>query len=217
MSASIDCQEAAYATERPLLEIKDLDVGFTTGNGEVNGRPRREPRPSMPGRPWRSWASPVPGKSTTALRDHRPAPGQRPASPAGRSCSRARTSPSAAEKRRSRTARRQPSAWSRRTRCPTSTRCGRSAYQVREALRANGLPSGADAKRQVAQVLTEAGLGDAEPPAQAVPARVLRRHAPARADRDRAGLPAASCSSPTSPPRRSTSPCSARSSTTWRS
>jgi peptide/nickel transport system ATP-binding protein len=35
-------------------------------------------------------------------------------------------------------------------------------YQVAEALRANGRAKGAEAKRQAAQLLTEAGLGDAE-------------------------------------------------------
>ena len=44
-----------------------------------------------------------------------------------------------------------------------------------------------------------------------LPAPVLRRHAPARDDRDRAGLPRRSCCSPTSRRRRSTSPSRTRS------
>jgi len=40
MNASIDIreadiQEADYAEVRPLLEIRDLAIGFATGNGEV--------------------------------------------------------------------------------------------------------------------------------------------------------------------------------------
>ena len=47
---------------------------------------------------------------------------------------------------------------------------------------------------------------------RAVPARAVRRHAPARHDRHRAWRAARRCCSPTSRPRRSTSPCRRRSS-----
>ena len=64
-------------------------------------------------------------------------------------------------------------------------------FQVRETLKANGAAQ--RPRSDVAKVLSEAGLPDADAPGQAVPARVLRRHAPARADRHRAGLPARGC------------------------
>ena len=53
-------------------------------------------------------------------------------------------------------------------------------------------------------------------PAAGVPAPALGRDAPARDDRDRAGLRSASSCSPTSRPPRSTSPCRRRSSTCCR-
>ena len=63
-------------------------------------------------------------------------------------------------------------------------------YQVKETLRANGRPSGPD---DIAKVLSEAGLLRMLTGArQAVPARILRRHAgSACADRHRSVVPAA--------------------------
>ena len=76
MSASVDFQEAEYATERPLLEIKDLAIGFTTSNGEVNAV-RNAHLTVMPGETVAIVGESGSGKSTTALAAHRPAPGQR--------------------------------------------------------------------------------------------------------------------------------------------
>ena len=76
-----------------------------------------------------------------------------------------------------------PSDWCRRTRCPTSTRCGRSADRSRKRWSPTASPaaprrtSGCRAARRG----RTAGRGASRP---AVSPRVLRRHAPAGSDRD---------------------------------
>ena len=62
--------------------------------------------------------------------------------------------------------------------------------QIAETLAAHGLATGEQARTRAVELMGEAGIPDAARRAQAVPARVLRRHAAARADRHRAGLPA---------------------------
>src|SRR6476659_3138619 len=66
MSASVDFQEAGYATHGPLLEIKDLAIGFTTSNGEVNAV-RNAHLTVMPGETVAIVGESGSGKSTTAL------------------------------------------------------------------------------------------------------------------------------------------------------
>ena len=87
-----------------------------------------------------------------------------------------------------RAARRGRSGWSRRTRCRTSTRPPASASRSPRRCVAHGM-----AARQRGQGACRRAAGRGRHPRRrapgaAVPARVLRRHAAARAHRDRAGL-----------------------------
>ena len=59
--------------------------------------------------------------------------------------------------------------------------------QIKEALVANGVAKGKAADARVVELLEEAGLPDAAAPCSAVPPRVLRRHAPARTHRHGSG------------------------------
>ena len=61
------------------------------------------------------------------------------------------------------------SGWCRRTRCPTSTRCGRSASRSRRRSSPTASPSGAAADKRVVELLEEAGLPDAERRARQYP------------------------------------------------
>ena len=209
MSASVDFQEAEYATERPLLEIKDLAIGFTTSNGEVNAV-RNAHLTVMPGETVAIVGESGSGKSTTALAAIGLLPGNGRVA-AGQILFDGEDISNASEKRMIEL---RGNSIGMVPQDPMSNLnpVWKIGDQVRETLKANGLPSGPD---DVAKVLSQAGLPDAAQPGQAVPARVLRRHAPARADRDRARPASRACSSRTSRRRRSTSPCSARSSITW--
>ena len=84
--------------------------------------------------------------------------------------------------------------------------------QITEIARRASRPArrGGDGARAI-ELLDQVGIPDAARAARRLPARVLRRHAPARDDRHRARRAARSCCSPTSRPRRSTSPSRTRS------
>ena len=57
-------------------------------------------------------------------------------------------------------------------------------FQLVEAIRQHDRVSEAEARERAISLLTEVGVHAPANPSQAVPARVLRRHAPARDDRD---------------------------------
>src|SRR6478735_4952547 len=66
MNASVEFHEAGAAAGRPLLEIKDLAISFTTSNGEVNAV-RNAHLTVMPGETVAIVGESGSGKSTTAL------------------------------------------------------------------------------------------------------------------------------------------------------
>ena len=77
--------------------------------------------------------------------------------------------------------------------------------QIAEALTVHGTGDGAEARARAVELLEAVRIPDAGAARARLSAPALRRHAAARDDRDRARLPAAARSSPTSRRRRSTS------------
>ena len=185
MSASVDFQEAEYATERPLLEIKDLAIGFTTSNGEVNAV-RNAHLTVMPGETVAIVGESGSGKSTTALAAIGLLPGNGRVA-AGQILFDGEDISNASEKRMIEL---RGNSIGMVPQDPMSNLnpVWKIGDQVRETLKANGL---AERPRRRRQGPVPGRAARRRQPRQAVPARVLRRHAPARADRDRPRLPAA--------------------------
>jgi peptide/nickel transport system ATP-binding protein len=155
MSASVDFQEAEYATERPLLEIKDLAIGFTTSNGEVNAV-RNAHLTIMPGETVAIVGESGSGKSTTALAAIGLLPGNGRVA-AGQILFDGEDISNASEKRMIEL---RGNSIGMVPQDPMSNLnpVWKIGDQVRETLKANGLPSGPE---DVATVLSQAGLPDA--------------------------------------------------------
>ncbi|WP_427171788.1 ABC transporter ATP-binding protein [Arthrobacter sp. 92] len=155
MNASVEIQELGAVDERPLLEIKDLAISFATSNGEVNAV-RNAHLTVMPGETVAIVGESGSGKSTTALAAIGLLPGNgRVAS--GQVFFDGEDIAHASEKRMIQL---RGNSIGMVPQDPMSNLnpVWKIGYQVRETLKANGLPSGPD---DVAKVLSEAGLPDA--------------------------------------------------------
>ncbi len=163
MTASVDFQEAEYATERPLLEIKDLAIGFTTSNGQVTAV-RNAHLTVMPGETVAIVGESGSGKSTTALAAIGLLPGNGRVA-AGQILFDGEDISNASEKRMIEL---RGNSIGMVPQDPMSNLnpVWKIGDQVRETLKANGLPSGPD---DVAKVLSQAGLPDAASRAKQYP------------------------------------------------
>jgi peptide/nickel transport system ATP-binding protein len=155
MNASVEIYEAGTTAERPLLEIKDLAINFTTSNGEVNAV-RNAHLTVMPGETVAIVGESGSGKSTTALAAIGLLPGNGRVA-AGQVLFDGEDIAHASEKRMIEL---RGNSIGMVPQDPMSNLnpVWKIGYQVRETLKANGLPSGPD---DVAKVLSEAGLPDA--------------------------------------------------------
>ncbi len=155
MNASVEIQEAGAAAGRPLLEIKDLAISFSTSNGEVNAV-RNAHLTVMPGETVAIVGESGSGKSTTALAAIGLLPGNGRVA-AGQVLFDGEDIAHASEKRMIEL---RGNSIGMVPQDPMSNLnpVWKIGYQVRETLKANGLPSGPD---DVAKVLSEAGLPDA--------------------------------------------------------
>ena len=155
MNASVEFHEAGAAAGRPLLEIKDLAISFTTSNGEVNAV-RNAHLTVMPGETVAIVGESGSGKSTTALAAIGLLPGNGRVA-AGQVLFDGEDIAHASEKRMIEL---RGNSIGMVPQDPMSNLnpVWKIGYQVRETLKANGLPSGPD---DVAKVLSEAGLPDA--------------------------------------------------------
>ncbi|WP_200933617.1 ABC transporter ATP-binding protein [Arthrobacter sp. Leaf141] len=155
MNESIDIRETGSRTGRPLLEIKDLAITFATSNGDVNAV-RNAHLTIMPGETVAIVGESGSGKSTTALAAIGLLPGNGRVS-AGQIFFDGEDIAHASEKRMIEL---RGNSIGMVPQDPMSNLnpVWRIGYQVKETLKANGLPSGPE---DVAKVLTEAGLPDA--------------------------------------------------------
>jgi peptide/nickel transport system ATP-binding protein len=162
-STQVSISEAGTPTERPLLEIRDLAISFTTGGGEVQAV-RNAHLTIMPGETVAIVGESGSGKSTTALAAIGLLPGNGRVS-SGQILLDGEDIAHASEKRmielRGNTIGMVPQD-------PMSNLnpVWKIGYQVKETLRANGRPCGPD---DVARVLAEAGLPDAKRRAKQYP------------------------------------------------
>ncbi|KQR03214.1 ABC transporter ATP-binding protein [Arthrobacter sp. Leaf141] len=155
VNESIDIRETGSRTGRPLLEIKDLAITFATSNGDVNAV-RNAHLTIMPGETVAIVGESGSGKSTTALAAIGLLPGNGRVS-AGQIFFDGEDIAHASEKRMIEL---RGNSIGMVPQDPMSNLnpVWRIGYQVKETLKANGLPSGPE---DVAKVLTEAGLPDA--------------------------------------------------------
>ncbi|WP_432244835.1 ABC transporter ATP-binding protein [Arthrobacter sp. G.S.26] len=155
MNESIDIRETGSRTGRPLLEIKDLAITFATSNGDVNAV-RNAHLTIMPGETVAIVGESGSGKSTTALAAIGLLPGNGRVS-AGQIFFDGEDIAHASEKRMIEL---RGNSIGMVPQDPMSNLnpVWKIGYQVKETLKANGLPSGPE---DVAKVLTEAGLPDA--------------------------------------------------------
>lgn len=151
----IDLREVDSAAERPLLEVKDLAITFATSNGDVNAV-RNAHLTIMPGETVAIVGESGSGKSTTALAAIGLLPGNGRVS-AGQIIFDGEDIAHASEKRMIEL---RGSSIGMVPQDPMSNLnpVWKIGYQVKETLKANGLPN---APEDIAKVLTEAGLPDA--------------------------------------------------------
>lgn len=155
MNNPIDLREVDSAAERPLLEVKDLAITFATSNGDVNAV-RNAHLTIMPGETVAIVGESGSGKSTTALAAIGLLPGNGRVS-AGQIIFDGEDIAHASEKRMIEL---RGSSIGMVPQDPMSNLnpVWKIGYQVKETLKANGLPN---APEDIAKVLTEAGLPDA--------------------------------------------------------
>ncbi|MFP3578172.1 ABC transporter ATP-binding protein [Arthrobacter sp. fls2-241-R2A-200] len=155
MNASVHIREESSDAERPLLEIKNLAINFVTSNGEVNAV-RNAHLTVMPGETVAIVGESGSGKSTSALAAIGLLPGNGRVA-AGEILFDGEDIAHASEKRMIEL---RGSHIGMVPQDPMSNLnpVWKIGFQVRETLKANGLPSGPE---DVAKVLSEAGLPDA--------------------------------------------------------
>jgi len=163
MNSSVHIKEEVAGSERPLLEIKNLAINFATSNGEVNAV-RNAHLTVMPGETVAIVGESGSGKSTSALA----AIGLLPANgrvAAGEILFDGEDIAHASEKRMIEL---RGNSIGMVPQDPMSNLnpVWKIGFQVKETLKANGLPSGPD---DVAKVLSEAGLPDASRRAKQYP------------------------------------------------
>ncbi|WP_420178529.1 dipeptide ABC transporter ATP-binding protein [Paenarthrobacter sp. TA1.8] len=163
MNSSVHIKEEVAGSERPLLEIKNLAINFATSNGEVNAV-RNAHLTVMPGETVAIVGESGSGKSTSALA----AIGLLPANgrvAAGEILFDGEDIAHASEKRMIEL---RGNSIGMVPQDPMSNLnpVWKIGFQVKETLKANGLPSGPD---DVAMVLSEAGLPDASRRAKQYP------------------------------------------------
>jgi len=154
-TSEVTIQEAGTRGDRPLLEIRDLAITFKTGGGEVQAV-RNAHLTIMPGETVAIVGESGSGKSTTALAAIGLLPGNGRVA-GGQILLDGEDISSASEKRMIEL---RGNSIGMVPQDPMSNLnpVWKIGYQVRETLKANGLPSGPD---DVAKVLSEAGLPDA--------------------------------------------------------
>ncbi len=155
MNESINVRDAGSGAQRPLLEIKDLAITFATSNGDVNAV-RNAHLTIMPGETVAIVGESGSGKSTTALAAIGLLPSNGRVSE-GTIFFDGEDIAHASEKRMIEL---RGNSIGMVPQDPMSNLnpVWKIGYQVKETLKANGLPSGPD---DVTKVLTEAGLPDA--------------------------------------------------------
>ena len=155
ITSEVTIQEAGTRGDRPLLEIRDLAITFKTGGGEVQAV-RNAHLTIMPGETVAIVGESGSGKSTTALAAIGLLPGNGRVA-GGQILLDGEDISSASEKRMIEL---RGNSIGMVPQDPMSNLnpVWKIGYQVRETLKANGLPSGPD---DVAKVLSEAGLPDA--------------------------------------------------------
>ena len=154
-TSDVTIHEAGTPADRPLLEIRDLAISFKTGSGEVQAV-RNAHLTIMPGETVAIVGESGSGKSTTALAAIGLLPGNGRVA-AGNVFFDGEDIAHASEKRMIEL---RGNSIGMVPQDPMSNLnpVWKIGYQVRETLKANGLPSGPD---DVAKVLSEAGLPDA--------------------------------------------------------
>ncbi|MEC5192621.1 MULTISPECIES: ABC transporter ATP-binding protein [unclassified Arthrobacter] len=155
LNASVEIQEAGISADRPLLEIKDLAITFATGNGDVQAV-RNAHLTIMPGETVAIVGESGSGKSTTALAAIGLLPTNGRVS-AGQILFDGEDISNAGEKRMIEL---RGNSIGMVPQDPMSNLnpVWKIGQQVRETLKANGLP---DSQDDVATVLSQAGLPDA--------------------------------------------------------
>jgi len=155
MNSSVHIKEEVAGSERPLLEIKNLAINFATSNGEVNAV-RNAHLTVMPGETVAIVGESGSGKSTSALAAIGLLPGNGRVA-GGEILFDGEDIAHASEKRMIEL---RGNSIGMVPQDPMSNLnpVWKIGFQVKETLKANGLPSGPD---DVAKVLAEAGLPDA--------------------------------------------------------
>ncbi|MEQ4518338.1 ABC transporter ATP-binding protein [Pseudarthrobacter sp. B907] len=163
VNAPVEIREEGTAAQRPLLEIRDLAISFKTSGGEVNAV-RNAHLTVMPGETVAIVGESGSGKSTTALAAIGLLPGNGAVS-GGQILFDGEDISHASEKRMIEL---RGNSIGMVPQDPMSNLnpVWKIGYQVRETLRANGLPDGPD---DVAKVLSQAGLPDARRRAKQYP------------------------------------------------
>ncbi|WP_231745607.1 ABC transporter ATP-binding protein [Arthrobacter sp. EpRS71] len=163
MNSSVHIKEEVAGSERPLLEIKNLAINFTTSNGEVNAV-RNAHLTVMPGETVAIVGESGSGKSTSALAAIGLLPGNGRVA-AGEILFDGEDIAHASEKRMIEL---RGNSIGMVPQDPMSNLnpVWKIGFQVKETLKANGLPSGPE---DVAKVLSEAGLPDASRRAKQYP------------------------------------------------
>ncbi|VXC74236.1 putative peptide transport fused subunits of ABC superfamily: ATP-binding components [Arthrobacter sp. 9V] len=163
MNSSVHIKEEIAGSERPLLEIKNLAINFTTSNGEVNAV-RNAHLTVMPGETVAIVGESGSGKSTSALAAIGLLPGNGRVA-GGEILFDGEDIAHASEKRMIEL---RGNSIGMVPQDPMSNLnpVWKIGFQVKETLKANGLPSGPE---DVAKVLSEAGLPDASRRAKQYP------------------------------------------------